>query len=250
MGENQGICTQAIHPLHEGGNVKTCLNSHPCAILVVVYCQLLRFTFASQLLNCTISIGCGPQVTVANESLLRDPLVTGILGGGGAPKRSIHRGIPSSSRQWSCSVPQALRPELHQWHTLEKHHQHQQQQQQQKKKYFTSSEPHHDMLGGGCQVRVVIYFYSMDREQNYRWNHQRPNASQQMLSADGKNVWYWSAQVTRAPCLCRAFKMWEPSFSGISKQASPPSFFLDFCMILSCSACYSVKHLLEVFKIV
>ena len=26
----------------------------------------------------------------------------------------------------------------------------------QKKKYFTSSDPHHDMLGGGCQVRVVI----------------------------------------------------------------------------------------------
>ena len=24
------------------------------------------------------------------------------------------------------------------------------------KNYFTSSDPHHDMLGGGCQVRVVI----------------------------------------------------------------------------------------------
>ena len=24
--------------------------------------------------------------------------------------------------------------------------------------YFTSSDPHHDMSGGGCQVRVVIYF--------------------------------------------------------------------------------------------
>ena len=23
------------------------------------------------------------------------------------------------------------------------------------KNYFTSSDPHHDMLGGGCQVRVV-----------------------------------------------------------------------------------------------
>ena len=22
--------------------------------------------------------------------------------------------------------------------------------------YFTSSDPHHDMLGGGCQVRVII----------------------------------------------------------------------------------------------
>ena len=29
-------------------------------------------------------------------------------------------------------------------------------QQQQKNNYFTSSDPHHDMLGGGCQVRVVI----------------------------------------------------------------------------------------------
>jgi len=44
-----------------------------------------------------------------------------------------------------------------------------------------------------------------DREQNFRWNHQRPNRPQQMLSADGKHVWYWSAQVTRAPCLCRSF---------------------------------------------
>ena len=25
-----------------------------------------------------------------------------------------------------------------------------------KNNYFTSSDPHHDMLGGGCQVRVVI----------------------------------------------------------------------------------------------
>ena len=25
-----------------------------------------------------------------------------------------------------------------------------------KKNYFTSSDPHHDMLGGGCQARVVI----------------------------------------------------------------------------------------------
>ena len=25
-----------------------------------------------------------------------------------------------------------------------------------RKNYFTSSDPHHDMLGGGCQVRVVI----------------------------------------------------------------------------------------------
>ena len=24
------------------------------------------------------------------------------------------------------------------------------------KNYFTSSDPHHDMLGGGCQVMVVI----------------------------------------------------------------------------------------------
>ena len=25
-----------------------------------------------------------------------------------------------------------------------------------KENYFTSNDPHHDMLGGGCQVRVVI----------------------------------------------------------------------------------------------
>ena len=25
-----------------------------------------------------------------------------------------------------------------------------------KQNYFTSSDPHHDMLGGGCQVKVVI----------------------------------------------------------------------------------------------
>ena len=29
-------------------------------------------------------------------------------------------------------------------------------QGKQKLNYFTSSDPHHDMLGGGCQVRVVI----------------------------------------------------------------------------------------------
>ena len=59
----------------------------------------------------------------------------------------------------------------------------------------------------------------------FRW--QRPNKSQQTLSA------------SCAPCLCRAFKMWEPSFSGISKEARHP-FFLGFCMILSCPGCYSV----------
>ena len=36
-----------------------------------------------------------------------------------------------------------------------------------KKNYFTSSDPHHDMLGGGCQVRVVIK-NMMGRMENLR----------------------------------------------------------------------------------
>ena len=36
-----------------------------------------------------------------------------------------------------------------------------------KKKYFTSSDPHHDMLGGGCQVRVVIE-NMMGRMENFK----------------------------------------------------------------------------------
>ena len=40
-------------------------------------------------------------------------------------------------------------------------------------------------------------------EQNVRNNNARPTKSQQMLNADGWTVYYWSAQVTRAPCLCR-----------------------------------------------
>ena len=35
------------------------------------------------------------------------------------------------------------------------------------KNYFTSSDPHHDMLGGGCQVRVVIK-NTMGRMENLR----------------------------------------------------------------------------------
>ena len=56
-----------------------------------------------------------------------------------------------------------------------------------------------------------------------RWK--RPNRSQQMLSADGKNVWY-----------CRGFKMWQTSFSCISKPASPASFFSRFLhdLVVSC----------------
>ena len=36
-----------------------------------------------------------------------------------------------------------------------------------KSNYFTSSDPHHDMLGGGCQVRVVIE-NMMGRMENLR----------------------------------------------------------------------------------
>ena len=39
--------------------------------------------------------------------------------------------------------------------------------QKKQKKYFTSSDPHHDMLGGGCQVRVVIE-NMMGRMENLR----------------------------------------------------------------------------------
>ena len=35
------------------------------------------------------------------------------------------------------------------------------------KNYFTSSDPHHDMLGGGCQVRVIIK-NMMGRMENLR----------------------------------------------------------------------------------
>ena len=41
-------------------------------------------------------------------------------------------------------------------------------------------------------------------EQNMRNNYARPTKSQQMLKSDGWTVYYWSAQVTRAPCLCRS----------------------------------------------
>ena len=41
-------------------------------------------------------------------------------------------------------------------------------------------------------------------EENVRNNNARPTKSQQMLNADGWTVYYWSAQVTRAPCLCRS----------------------------------------------
>ena len=41
-------------------------------------------------------------------------------------------------------------------------------------------------------------------EQNVRNNYARPTKSQQMLNSDGRIVYYWSAQVTRAPCLCRS----------------------------------------------
>ena len=33
--------------------------------------------------------------------------------------------------------------------------------------YFTSSDPYHDMLGGGCQVRVVIE-NMMGRMENFK----------------------------------------------------------------------------------
>ena len=54
-------------------------------------------------------------------------------------------------------------------------------------------------------------------EQNVRNNNARPTKSQQMLNADGWTVYYWSAQVTRAPCLCRT------SFGADAHQKHVPT---------------------------
>ena len=68
------------------------------------------------------------------------------------------------SGQVFCRFTQFLRPGLRfspspQWHGVAVH--------QAKKNYFTSSDPHHDMLGGGCQLRVVIE-NMMGRMENLR----------------------------------------------------------------------------------
>ena len=54
-------------------------------------------------------------------------------------------------------------------------------------------------------------------EQNVRNNNARPTKSQQMLNSDGWTVYYWSAQVTRAPCLCRS------SFGADAHQKHVPT---------------------------
>ena len=54
-------------------------------------------------------------------------------------------------------------------------------------------------------------------EQNMRNNYARPTKSQQMLNSDGWTVYYWSAQVTRAPCLCRS------SFGADAHQKHVPT---------------------------
>ena len=54
-------------------------------------------------------------------------------------------------------------------------------------------------------------------ELNTRGNHARPMKSQQMLKSDGWTVYYWSAQVTRAPCLCRT------SFGADAHQKHVPT---------------------------
>ena len=58
-------------------------------------------------------------------------------------------------------------------------------------------------------------------EQNVRNNNARPTKSQQMLNADGWTVYYWSAQVTRAPCLCRT------SFGADAHQKHVPTSIMD-----------------------
>ena len=42
-------------------------------------------------------------------------------------------------------------------------------------------------------------------EVSVRHNTQRPDKSQQMLSSDKPTVYYWTSQLTRAPCTCRTF---------------------------------------------
>ena len=54
-------------------------------------------------------------------------------------------------------------------------------------------------------------------EKSFRNNNARPTISQQMLNSDGWTVYYWSAQVTRAPCLCRS------SFGADAHQKHVPT---------------------------
>ena len=39
--------------------------------------------------------------------------------------------------------------------------------------------------------------------EEFRGNHARPTKSQQMLQGSGGHTYYWTAQLTRAPCTCR-----------------------------------------------
>ena len=43
-----------------------------------------------------------------------------------------------------------------------------------------------------------------DYEISLRNNHSRPCKSQQMLGSDKRTVYYWTSQLTRAPCTCRS----------------------------------------------
>ena len=54
-------------------------------------------------------------------------------------------------------------------------------------------------------------------ETQVRGNSMRPTKSQQMLASDKRTVYYWSAQVTRAPCLCRS------SFGADAHQKHVPT---------------------------
>ena len=54
-------------------------------------------------------------------------------------------------------------------------------------------------------------------ETQVRGNSMRPTKSQQMLAPDKRTVYYWSAQVTRAPCLCRS------SFGADAHQKHVPT---------------------------
>ena len=72
-------------------------------------------------------------------------------------------------QQWEKSSPKTIKTTHHrkQIYTLKIIKIPINMQKTKQKNYFTSSDPHHDMLGGGCQVRVVIK-NTMGRMENLR----------------------------------------------------------------------------------
>ena len=54
-------------------------------------------------------------------------------------------------------------------------------------------------------TRIPAQLAEIEQWEPQRGNVHRPTKSQQMLKSGGRTVHYWSAQVTRAPCVCRTF---------------------------------------------